>query len=185
MFFPFFYAGYCLTPQKAESFIKNKKVRIFAVSFFIAFGIISLLFTDEISVLRNFFSARISYNYAGFPVLGILLRALQYVISSIMIVGWCSLIGTKPIRFFTKAGSKTLSVYFWHYFLVPVITYIGLDKTIVDISTVLGIVCLTVIAFLVTSFFSLPVFNCPLNFIGVVITKMYNKICSSNLFYKN
>lgn len=118
-------------------------------------------------------------------MLGILLRALQYVISSIMIVGWCSLIGTKPIRFFTKAGSKTLSVYFWHYFLVPVITYIGLDKTIVDISTVLGIVCLTVIAFLVTSFFSLPVFNCPLIFIGVVITKMYNKICSSNLFYKN
>lgn len=184
VFFPFFYAGYCLTPQKAENFIKNKKVRIFAISFFIVFGIISLIFTDEVSVLRNFFSARISYDYAGYPVFGIFLRALQYVISSVMIVGWCSLIGTKQIPFFTKAGSRTLSVYFWHYFLVPVIAYIGLDKTLVEFSALLGIVCLFAIGFIVTCLFSMKVFNYPLNFISTVITKVNNKICDSKLLKK-
>lgn len=184
VFFPFFYAGYCLTPQKAENFIKNKKVKIFAISFFIVFGIISLIFTDEVSVLRSFFSARISYEYAGYPVFGIFLRILQYVISSIMIVGWCSLIGKKQMRFFTKAGSKTLSVYFWHYFLVPVIAYIGLDKTLVDFSALLGIACLFAIGFIVTCLSSLQLFSYPLNFISMAITKVYNKICASKLLKK-
>ena len=176
VFFPFFYIGYCLTPEKAQSIIKNKKVRIFATAGFILIGVCALLFTDEISVFRNFFSARICYEDAGFPIFGIFMRALQYVISTVVALGWCSLISTKNLRFFTVAGSRTLSVYYWHYFLEIIIIYISLDKILADISVAFGVICLGVMAFIVTCVLSLKPFTYPINLFGNMVSKIYNKI---------
>lgn len=176
VFFPFFYAGYCLTPEKVQSIIKNRKVRIFAALAFIIIGICALLFTDEISLFRNFFSARVSYEDAGFPISGIFIRALQYVISTITAIGWCSFISTKNLRFFTVVGSRTLSVYFWHYFLAIAIMYIQLDKALINISVVFGIICLALISFIATCILSLKPFTYPLNFFSSIVSKIYNKI---------
>lgn len=176
VYFPFFYFGYCLTPQKAEKFIKSKWVRIISIIFFICFGIISLLFTDKVFVLRNFFSSRLSYAACGFPATGILLRLLSYLISAVMVVGWCALISKKQLTFFSSAGSRTLPVYFLHYFFARLIMAMDLGKLFIDKMSDFGIIILAVFGFAVTCLLSLPLFNYPFIFIKNMLTKACIKI---------
>ena len=176
VFFPFFYAGYCFNPIKAEKFIKTKKVKIISMCFFITFAVISILFTDKVFVLRNFFASRLSYSACGFPLTGVLLRTLQYIISVVMIVGWCALISKKHLVFFTNAGSRTFPVYYLHYFFALLIIDLNLGELLVDKMSVFGIVILAVIGFLVTCVLSFPLFDYPFIFIKSIITKICKKI---------
>ena len=176
VFFPFFYAGYCFNPIKAEKFIKTKKVKIISICFFITFAVISILFTDKVFVLRNFFASRLSYSACGFPLTGVLLRTLQYIISAVMIVGWCALISKKHLVFFTNAGSRTFPVYYLHYFFALLIIDLNLGELLVDKMSVFGIVILAVIGFLVTCALSFPLFDYPFIFIKSIITKICKKI---------
>ena len=93
-----------------------------------------------------------------------------------MIVGWCALISKKHLVCFTNAGSRTLPVYYLHYFFALLIIDLNLGELLVDKMSVFGIVILAVIGFLVTCVLSFPLFDYPFIFIKSIITKICKKI---------
>lgn len=176
VFFPFFYAGYCFTPQKVENFLHKKAVRITGLVVTFMFGIFCFAFTERAYLLRPVFASRYSYSEMDFSYIGIFLRIFQYLIAVFMIIGISALVPQKRIKFFTGAGSRTIPIYFIHYFLVRLCTAVDLQMILVEKLSYFGVILLIGIAFAVTCLLAAPIFDLPFKTIQRAIAWIINKI---------
>lgn len=180
VFFPFFYAGYCLTSQKAEKFLDNKALKGAGITVIVAFAVFCFAFTDYAYMLRPVFASRYSYAAMEFPHIGILLRIIQYFIAMFSIVAICAVVPKKNIRFISSSGSRTLPIYFIHYFVARLFSAVDLQTFLVDKFSFAGIFMLLVIAIAVSCVLAIPVFNLPFKFIQNIITFAINKLTNKS-----
>ena len=177
VFFPFFYAGFCMRPDKAQTALKNKALKAAGVITVVLFGVFCVGFTDTAYVLRPVFASRYSYEAMDMPVYGVLFRILQYVIGALMIVGVSTFITEKRVKYFTDAGKRTLAIYFIHYFVARLFAALNIHILLVQKFSLLGVVLVIFCAVLTTLVLSLPVFDIPF--------KLMQKAVSSIIFKLN
>lgn len=177
VFFPFFFTGYCLSPEKVQNFLKRKFVRITGILSLLVLGVTFLILNDYVSpILRPVFYSRFPYSEMPFPKYGVLLRLLQYIIVTFAILGIGAIVSQKHIKFFSNAGSRTISVYTIHYFVIRILVAMNLNIILADHFSNLGFIIWLFIAVLLTCVLALPVFDLPFKFIQNTITWVINQL---------
>ncbi len=115
-FFPSFWLGYMLSPEKLQSFLEKIWVKISAIIILIAFSLVLIFMTDKIFSLRYVFTGNNPYIEFGtdwYPF-GSALRLFCYGVSLFVGTSVLSLIPSKKIPLLSHTGKKTLSVYALH-----------------------------------------------------------------------
>lgn len=126
VFFPFYLIGTALPRERIEDLNrKGPALRLAALAILAAWGIACLLL-DRLYLLRPLFTGRNPFSDSYYPW-GPLLRLLCYALS--LLLCFCLFVAAPgKACFFTRFGSKTLQVYFWHRVLLYLLTHFGVHK---------------------------------------------------------
>ncbi len=118
VFFPFYFAGYCLDPDKVKEKLSAKKMKIASVIIIAAAIAVTILCYDEIKDMKFLFSGRNPFGRVkpGYP-LSFLLRLVCYAVSALM---GCAVISLTPggekESVFSRVGARSLQIYALHFF---------------------------------------------------------------------
>jgi len=131
VFFPYFYLGYALDRNKVLEFTDKKSIKIVSVVIIVVFTVAIFTLRDNIYGVRYSLTGNNPYSEFGrFSNLGILIRVVSYILSSVVSLAVLSIIPKKNIPVVTRVGSKTLTIYAVHrpvqyafnYTLLPLVT---------------------------------------------------------------
>lgn len=161
VFFPFFYAGYALNPDKVLNVVNKPAVRIASV--FILIGIFAVLyFTLDISyfIRRLLTGNNPYYEFGGiwYPLGGVL-RICSYVLSFVVSTAFLAIIPNKPLPLVTWCGSKTLTVYALHRTVQHFMGYTFLNEMLKDTRSLILVPILFGISLVLTIVLSLKPFE--------------------------
>lgn len=166
VFYPFFYAGYCINPDKLYTILNKMKYKLFAIVPFVILFVFAYNFSKDFLNILKFFNARFPYSeIEGFDVFGGVFRLLYYPAVFVLIFSFVALCPKKE-NIISIWGRRTLNVYALHYILRAVVTklyYLGYPM-----DNLLGMGCcfsIFIISLSITIFFSLKIFVKPMNFI--------------------
>lgn len=117
VFYPFFYAGYCLEPKQVEDFCKGKNKKVISAFILVATTVIFFLCEDGINMFRYLMTGKYPFARLSFhPEFGFLYRLAYYLIVALICV---CIIAVSPDRtksgLSEKFGQRTLAVYGFHY----------------------------------------------------------------------
>ncbi len=166
VFFPFFYAGYCIDRVELENFCERKNRKIFAAVFLAVLAVLFFIFRDFLISFSPLFSGRYPFSRIGFhSEFGILYRLIYYFLSAA--AGLCIII-LAPTK--TKSGipallgQRTLGVYGFHY-IVFYFMYVRFDCRAFfnDLLGGFAVIIPVFASVAATAFFSLEIFNKLLN----------------------
>lgn len=118
VFYPFYYAGYCLDPKKIEKFSHGVFRKLAAIAVITALAVVAFT-VPEVYCVRPMFTGQHPYTALGEgESFGFLIRLACYAVSAL---GCISLVVITPDRirprFIAKCGQCTLSVYIFHYII--------------------------------------------------------------------
>ncbi len=118
-FLPIYALGYYMDMKKFLPIIEKNVYRILGGLFLLLSLLFCTLGPFGIYNLRKWFTGRRSYEFLSqfFPLtepLGWLYRLLIWGIAMILVFSLIAVVPNKDFKFFTKMGSRTLNVYFWH-----------------------------------------------------------------------
>lgn len=183
VFFPFFYAGYCIDRVKLEKYCEEKSRKLFAAAFLAVLAVLFFIFRDYIFLLSPLFSGRYPFSRILFhSEFGVLYRLIYYLLSAA--AGLCIIILT-PTK--TKSGipallgQRTLGVYGFHY-IIFYFMYVRFDCR-AFLENLLGgfaIIVPFAVSVAATLFFSLEIFSKPLNAAVSLPTKLMTLIKNKN-----
>ena len=127
VFFPFFLAGYYLTPQKMDALLQSRVLKV--IAFFIVFGFffLCLFKLDLIYPLRGLFTGRNPYASVSSGTFGFFHRLLCYLISSVVGFSVIALMPKSRIPVISVFGTRTLQVYFLHKPIQMILCYSHID----------------------------------------------------------
>lgn len=128
VFFPFYYCGYVLDPEKVAEFVKKWYVRILSLGVIGVWAYFCFGKTKLVYPLRMLLTGRNSYfsiSEATDMDCTFLSRLLVMGISALLCLAVLGIGLDVKIPLITKCGSRTLQVYFWHRTIVYMLTYYG------------------------------------------------------------
>lgn len=165
VFFPFFFAGYCLDENKLIKILSHKIVKIMAVILILTVMILIWLYIKDIYWINPLLSGRNPFSkLEQYAYLGGALRAGCYAI--VMLLG-ASIISLTPsgnkIKLFANWGSRSLQVYMLHYPVIYILLRVFHMKSWIDKMSLPHkyIIVSILIALLITIFFSLKIWEKP------------------------
>lgn len=127
VFYPYYFAGYCLDPKKLEKFSHGKLKKLAAFLILAALCVV-VFAVPEVYTVRPMFTAQHPYeSLDGGESFGFLIRLACYAASSIMCLCIVVLTPDKIGKgFIARCGQNTLSVYIFHY-IIKMLLYNVLD----------------------------------------------------------
>lgn len=128
VFYPYYFAGYCLDPKKIEKFSRGKVKKVLAAAVVAGCAAATFLATDSIYCVRPMFTAQHPYTeldiYADY---GFLIRLGCYAFTALLCAAFIVLTPDKLGKgFIARCGQYTLSVYIFHY-IIKMLLYNVLD----------------------------------------------------------
>lgn len=119
VFFPYFYAGYILDPEKIAKALNKLWLKILAVIGLIAGAVYIYIFSSDILYYRGLGTGLTSYRATEILVnngetVGMTQRLTTYAVAIIMSIFIISLIPNIRIPFISDMGTRTLQVYVLH-----------------------------------------------------------------------
>lgn len=119
VFYPFFLLGTMMGRNRIEELTNNKIIRCTSILFIAILICFYILFIDKIYCIRPLLTGRNSYYSLNDNLrdYGVLLRCIYYIFSGTIVIAFMNLI-PKGKTFFSKAGSRTLTIYFLHAIVV-------------------------------------------------------------------
>jgi len=117
VFYPFFYLGYLIDPDKLCEKLNDIRIKIASGVLLVSCFIIVYIKLNEISFWRSLFRGR--YTYAEITdqfnvAYGAGWRIIGYIISAIIVLAVISIMPSKKIPFVSDLGQRTLSIYALH-----------------------------------------------------------------------
>ena len=124
LFFPFFFAGYCVNEEKLLAFARRRGVRIASVVILAAAALVCMRWPVRLFAYCGLFTGRHAFEtiLKEKAVYGFLLRIAAYIVSFVM--GFCVLSVTpeKPVPVLTRQlGEHSLQIYALHYLPIYVL----------------------------------------------------------------
>lgn len=118
VFYPFYYAGYCLDPKKLEEFSRGKVKKAVSAAVIVILAVIAFTVKGAYHV-RPMFTGQHAYDsLGGGEDFGFLIRLACYAVST---VACAAIIVLTPDRigkgFIARRGQYTLPVYVFHYII--------------------------------------------------------------------
>lgn len=121
VFFPFYYAGFCLEPKTLLDFSRKPYVRICSAAVLVCWFWLCFFRFDKVSHFRRLFTGRNPFEKIQMPNCEFWDRGEAMLISAALCLALVSIIPNIKLPFVTKFGGRTLQVYFWHR---PVLYYL-------------------------------------------------------------
>lgn len=163
-FFPFFYCGYILDPEKIESFTAKKPVRIFSALYLAAFSVGCFVKFNFAIKFYPLIVGRQKYSALEYSDYGYILRFLYYIGVGLMVLAVISLCPRKEFKI-TKYGKLTLQIYAFHRTIVYMLDSAGVLDMIQGIFPGWELI-IVVLAVLITAVLCLKIFTIPIDFIS-------------------
>ena len=160
VFYPFYLLGQMTNKEKVLSITQRPVLKIIGAICIIGWGILCMTQTGHLSFLLTLFTGKHSFaSNEIFAFYGPIYRALCMAIT--IIAGFClmCIFPNKKLPFITKAGSRTLQVFFWHYPFIYFLTGIHADKLLSDSAP--GKIIWLLISILLTLLLSTRIFAFP------------------------
>jgi len=161
VFFPFFWLGYCLSPQDVLNAVSRRWAKAAAIVALAAFAAACLLFVDEFYGIRYLFTGRNPFSAIS-PETGWAHRLLAYGISAAMSAAVLAVAPRRNLGTATVFGSRTLQVYAWHGIAMDLLLLAGVHALFQSALGDFWFVWFTCLAIPVTLVLSLEVFGRPL-----------------------
>ena len=159
---PFFTMGYFITEAQLNK-LKSRKNIILAIIFLILIiMLIPILINEPINTPRKLLWASESYNKLKLGTIGVLYRAVWYILSTLTSLSVLTLVPKIKLPLISKFGTRTLQVYCLHIIVVLIVKESQLYKSI---DTKLELICLFLSSVFLTFLLSLKIFSYPFNFI--------------------
>lgn len=161
VFYPFYLLGQMTNKEKVLSITQRPVPKIIGAICIIGWGILCMTQTGHLSFLLTLFTGKHSFaSNEIFAFYGPIYRALCMAIT--IIAGFClmCIFPNKKLPFITKAGSRTLQVFFWHYPFIYFLTGIHADKLLSDSApgkVIWLLISILLTLLLSTKFFAFPV----------------------------
>lgn len=115
VFFPYYYIGFVLSPEKVNSTLSKRWCSFFGAGVLALFAFICFTQIDLVYQLRGLFTGRNPYAQVGIEDCGWHYRLLCYLISSLLCLSLISLFTRVKNPIVASWGRRTLAVYFWHW----------------------------------------------------------------------
>lgn len=164
VFYPFFVLGEIFDKEKLLQITYNKRLKIIGFIILLIWGGLCLLQLDYIYLLRPLFTGRNPFSVNElFIKWGFAYRILCYLITFIVGTSVTCIITDRHLPIITLIGSRTLQIYFWHWFIAAILIKLQID-TILCMTNVGKLIWLFFVVIL-TFFLGFKVFNFPTNII--------------------
>ncbi|MBQ9551257.1 MAG: acyltransferase family protein [Clostridia bacterium] len=115
VFYPFYYLGYCLEPQKVCAFFSKKRLIPIALLILAAGVTATILLYDRFDDFRNLkfiFTARNAYQTVlKYHEFGFAHRLLCYTVSMLVGGAFFALVPKRRLGFLTKIGARSVQIY--------------------------------------------------------------------------
>ncbi len=123
VFYPFFYAGFCLDPERTEEAIDQKSVKIGALVLLLLWAAVCLGMTDRIYWIRTLMTGRAPYQELGaYAKYGMILRGLYYPATALICAAVAAIVPKRHLPVLTECvGQRTLQIYGLHYLLIEIL----------------------------------------------------------------
>ncbi len=162
VFFPFYYLGFILSPQKIRDLTRRIPVKIISVCIIGVWFWQCFFNFEEVEYLRRLFTGKNPYSKILIEDCQYYHRAFAMLISIGMCLALISLMPDIILPFATKFGSRTLQVYFWHRPVIYLLTYFGVSENIIRIYPNSWWIAFAAVAFAITFVLSIKIFGAPL-----------------------
>jgi fucose 4-O-acetylase-like acetyltransferase len=163
VFFPFYYAGFCLEPKSLLDFTRKIYVKIFSAAALAVWFWLCFFKFDKVSQFRRLFTGRNSFDKIQMPNCEFWDRGEAMLISAVLCLALISLLPDIRLPFITKFGNRTLQVYFWHRPVLYYLIYAGYSDEIIAAFPNCWWIVYIAVALLITILLSLGIFGKPLN----------------------
>ncbi len=168
---PFFIIGYFTTETQLLK-LKNKRNIIFGLVFLILLAINIPILMDKIDNITGLLQGKTSYYKMKMDEIGILYRAVWYIIATITSMSVLAIIPQKRILGISKFGTRTLQVYCLHIFVIIIFRQLNIFN---EANSVREYLFLIFIAIILTPILSLKIFSYPFDLIMGKRQKICNK----------
>lgn len=152
VFYPFFYAGYCLEPKKVMEFTDRKYVKIISAVVLIAFTVVVITKINFLFQFKPLLAGRGNFSsLKDYGKYGCFFRLLYYIF--VFVIG-TAVISLTPNRLtskgiISKMGSRSIQVYTLHYVFIHfadgrlknIITTVPPAAAIIVMSVIITLVC--------------------------------------------
>ncbi|MBR7072141.1 MAG: acyltransferase family protein [Eubacterium sp.] len=135
VFFPFFFAGFCLDNESVLKITSKIPSKIISALILVAVLACSIVFVNDIFPYINILKGKSSYEDCGYLMpWGALIRLGYYAFSFIMVFAVTSLVSNVK-TFLTSYGARTLAIYVLHFPIIYIVRdKLGLTEFLMKIS---------------------------------------------------
>lgn len=161
VFFPVFWLGYMLDPEKILKTVNKPWVRICSAIFLVIFAVIVYFTIDKAYFFRRLFTGNNPYYEFGglLHILGGPLRIFSFAVTFLVSFALVSVIPNKRIPLLTWCGGRTLTVYALHRPVQYIIGFTFLNEMFKDTLPRFLLPILLVYALILTVLLSLKCFD--------------------------
>ena len=163
-FYPFFYAGYILDPEKIDKFSAKLPVKIFSALYLAAFSVGCFVKFRFASKFYPLITGRQKFSNLGeYARYAYALRFLYYIGIGLMVLAVISLCPRKEFKI-TKCGGRSLQIYMFHRAILYILANAGILEAIRGIGSGWELAEIAV-CLLITAILCLKVFSKPIDYI--------------------
>lgn len=149
VFYPFFVLGQMTNKESLVIRAQNKWLKFLAVVVLAAWGLLCLLGLKHVYILRPLFTGRNPFSVNEiFDKWGFAFRILCYAVSLIAGAAVICITPKRKLPMITLFGSRTLQVYFWHYFVIAVLVKLQINTLFMEspLRQLLWLLCAVLLA---------------------------------------
>lgn len=130
VFYPFFFLGYILSPQKVGEWLSKRWIRIFGIVVLLGVGTFLLFNVDHVYWVRGFLTGQNPFsNWSGRRgAFGGLVRLMCYGASTVMGAALIAVVPKKMGKLVSTVGRRSLEVYALHMPVYTALYHFGLQS---------------------------------------------------------
>lgn len=122
VFFPFFFLGYLLDPEKLVNILKKPVLCFIGRVEMLFLILLSIIYIDKLYLFRPLLTGVNPFSALPHPIYGAFYRLVYYSVALLAVAGIIAVIPQKQIPI-SKFGQRTLQVYFLHYTSIYIFKY--------------------------------------------------------------
>ncbi|WP_449316499.1 acyltransferase family protein [Rubneribacter sp.] len=171
IFFPFYWAGFSLTPEKVLRVLRRRACVVVSACSVLAFLLACFVFTDSVYAYRTVFTAHSAYASVPIKNCGWPHQLLAYGVAAMLCASFISIFSMLRLKVLARWGQRTLAAYSWHYPVVYALQAAGIPASLLNGAVSGGGYIWVSLAVLTTVVLSFEMFQKPIDALRLMLKR--------------